>query len=129
MLTIRAYNAAAAISLTDYAARSVCLRRGTIGRITATQEAVAHSRALMGNIDTLLAELTSELARKGWLWPAHRTLESPSQCRSSAQEARVRAEFMRDADARRMMGEIAKQYEDLAALIENAVLRQDEPRV
>jgi hypothetical protein len=31
---------------------------------------------------------------------------------------RVRAETMRDAEARRMMCEIAMQYEDLAALIE-----------
>jgi hypothetical protein len=34
---------------------------------------------------------------------------------------------MRDAEARRMMREIAAQYEDLAALIEKAVPRQDEP--
>jgi hypothetical protein len=34
---------------------------------------------------------------------------------------------MRDAEARRGMREIAVQYEDLAALIENVVSRQDEP--
>jgi hypothetical protein len=34
---------------------------------------------------------------------------------------------MRDAEARRMMREVAMQYEDLAALIESAVLREDEP--
>jgi hypothetical protein len=83
---------------------------------------------LMTNIDILIAELTSELTRTGWLWPAYRApLESPTQLRSSAQETRVQAETMRDADARRMMRELAKQYEDLAALIEKAVLRQDEP--
>jgi hypothetical protein len=90
----------------------------------ATQDAVVHSRALMADIDALVAELTSELTRKGWLWPVHRTLESPSQWRSSAQETRLRAETMRDAEARRMMREIAVQYEDLAALIEKAVLRR-----
>jgi hypothetical protein len=35
---------------------------------------------------------------------------------------------MRDAEARRMTREVAMQYEDLAALIEKAVRRQDEPR-
>jgi hypothetical protein len=80
----------------------------------------------MANIDTLLAELTSELTRKGCLWPPYRLLESPSQLRSGAQETRIRAETMRDAEARRMMREVAMQYEDLAALID-AVLRQDEP--
>jgi hypothetical protein len=65
MHKIRAYNADAAISLTDYAGRAFSLRRGTTDRMTATQEAIAHSRALMANIDTLLAELTSELTRKG----------------------------------------------------------------
>jgi hypothetical protein len=127
MLKIRAYNVAAAISLADYAERALRLRRGTTDRMIATQEAVARSRALMADIDRLVAELTSELTRKGWLWPAHRTLESPSQWRSSAQETRLRAETMRDAEARRMMREIAVQYEDLAALIEKAVLRQGEP--
>jgi hypothetical protein len=48
--------------------------------------------------------------------------------RSSAQETRVRAETMRDAEARRMMHELAMQYENLAALIEKAVPRQDESR-
>jgi acyl-coenzyme A thioesterase PaaI-like protein len=63
MLKIRACNVAAAISLADYAARALCLRRGAPDRMTATREAVAHSRALMANVDTLVAELT----RKGWL--------------------------------------------------------------
>jgi hypothetical protein len=85
MLKIRAYNVAAAISLVDYAERALRLRRGTTDRMIATQEAVAHSRALMADIDALVAELT----RMGWLWPAHRTLESPSQWRSSAQETRA----------------------------------------
>jgi hypothetical protein len=93
MLKIRAYNAAAAINLADYAERALRLRRGTKDRMIATQAAVCHSRSLIADIDTLVAELT----RKGWLWPAHRTLESPSQWRSSAQETRLRAETMRDA--------------------------------
>jgi hypothetical protein len=50
-----------------------------------------------------------------------------AQWRDSAEETFARAETMRDAEARRMMREIAMQYEDLAALIENAVLRQNEP--
>jgi hypothetical protein len=126
-LKIRAYNASAAIGLTDYTERAISLRRGAAARITATQEALAHSRALMASIDTLVAELTSELTRKDWLWPTYQApLESPTQLRSSAQETRIRAETMRDADARRMMRELAVQYEDLAALIENAVPRQDE---
>jgi hypothetical protein len=127
MLKIRAYNATAAIGLADYTERAIGLRRGTAARITATREAVAHSRALMANIDTLVAELTSELTRKGWLWPVHREPEMEvAHWRDSAQETRIRAETMRDADARRMMRELAVQYEDLAALIEKAVLRQDE---
>jgi hypothetical protein len=47
--------------------------------------------------------------------------------RDRAREALDRAETMRDAEARRMMREIAVQYEDLAAVIENAISRQDEP--
>jgi hypothetical protein len=137
MLKIRAYNAAAAISLADYTERALCLRRGTTDRMAISQAAVAHSRVLMANIDTLIGELTSELTRKGWLWPAYRSapgasemegdLLSAAHWRDSAQEALDRAETMRDAEARRMMREIAVQYEDLAALIENAVSRQDEP--
>jgi hypothetical protein len=133
MLEVRAYNAAAAVGLADYAERALCLRRGAADRMTATQEAIAHSRALITNIDTLVAELT----RKGWLWPAYRSapgapemeaeLLSAAHWRDSAQEALDRAETMRDAEARRMMREIAAQYEDLAALIENAISRQDEP--
>jgi hypothetical protein len=53
-------------------------------------------------------------------------LLSAAQWRDGAQEALVRAETMRDADARQMMREIAMHYEKLAALIENAVLRQNE---
>jgi hypothetical protein len=137
MIKICAYNAAAAISLADYAERALCLRRGTADQMTATQEAIAHSRVLMANIDTLVAELTSELTRKGWLWPAYRSapgapemeaeLLSAAHWRDSAQKALDRAETMRDAEARRMMREIAVQYRDLAALTENAVSRQDEP--
>jgi hypothetical protein len=90
----------------------------------------------MADIDTLVEELASELTRKGWLWPAYRSapgapekaeLLSAAHWRDSAQEALDRAETMRDAEARRRMREIAVQYEDLAALIENVVSRQDEP--
>jgi hypothetical protein len=135
MLEIRAYNAAAAIGLADYTERALCLRRGTADRMTATQEAIAHSRALMANIDTLVEELASELTRKGWLWPAYRSapgapemeaeLLSAAHWRDSAQEALDRAETMRDADARRMMRELATHYENLAVLVETAVLRQN----
>jgi hypothetical protein len=144
MLKIRAYNTAAAIGLADYAARAHCLRRGTADRMTATQEAVAHSRALITNIDTLLAEFTRQLTSQGWLWPAHRSapsepemeaelleaeLLSAAHWRDSAQKALVRAETMRDADGRRMMREVAMHYENLAAMVENAnaLQRQDEP--
>jgi hypothetical protein len=91
MIKIRAYNAAAAISLANYAERALRLRRGTTDRMIATQEALAHSRASWATLtDALVAEFTSELTRKGWLWPAHRTLlESPSQWRSSAEETRI----------------------------------------
>ncbi len=44
-----------------------------------------------------------------------------------AQDAVVRAETMPDADGRRMMREIAMHYEILAAMVENAVLRQEKP--
>jgi hypothetical protein len=54
-------------------------------------------------------------------------LLSAAHLGDSAQGALFRAETMRDADARRMMPELAMQYEELAALIENTVLRQDEP--
>jgi hypothetical protein len=98
MLKIRAYNVAAAISLADYAERALRLRRGTTDRMIATQEAVAHSRALMADIDALVAELTSELTRMGWLWPAHRTLESPSQCPRDAPPSRNNARCRSPAD-------------------------------
>jgi hypothetical protein len=120
MLKIRAYNVAAAISVADYAERALRLRRGSTDRMIATQEAIAHSRAFIADINALVGKLASELTRKGWLWPAYRAPESPSEWRSSAQAMRVRAETMRDAEARRMMREIAVQYEDLAALIEKA---------
>jgi hypothetical protein len=136
MLKIRAYNAAAAIDLADYAGRALGLRRGTADRMRATQEAVAHSRGLIVKIDALVAEFTRQFTSQGWLWPAHRSaasepemeaeLLSAAQWRDGAREALVRAETMRDADARQMMREIAMHYEKLAALIENAVLRQNE---
>jgi hypothetical protein len=137
MLEIRAYNAAAAISLADYAERAVCLRRGTRDRVAATREAISHSVALLVNIDALVTELTRQLTSKGWLWPSHLPLASPSpemeakllaaKCRRSAQETRVRAKTMPDAEARRTMHEIAMQYEDLAAQVENPVPRPREP--
>jgi hypothetical protein len=55
-------------------------------------------------------------------------LLSAAHWRDSAQKALVRAETMRDADARRMMREVAMHNENLAAMVENAnaLLRQDE---
>jgi hypothetical protein len=76
MHTNRAYNAAAAINLADYAARAQCLRRGSRERVTATRKAIDLSQALITNIDALAAELSSELTRKGWLWPAYRSAPS-----------------------------------------------------
>jgi hypothetical protein len=108
MLAIQEFNAAAITYLAYYASRALCLRRNTGRRVTASQEAVAHSRELMVKIDALVT-----IGRPVW--------------RDSAQAALVGAETMRNADARRMMRELAMQYEDLAALVENAVLRRDEP--
>jgi hypothetical protein len=136
MLEIRAYNAAAAISLADYAGRALRLRRGTTRRMIATQEVIAHSQALIAKIDALVAEFARQLTSQGWLWPAHRSapsepemepeLLSAAHWRRSAQQALVQAETTRDPEAHRMMHELAMQYEDLASLIETAVLRQDE---
>jgi hypothetical protein len=53
--------------------------------------------------------------------------EAVAQWRGSAQDALDRAKIMRDADARQMMRELAMHYENLAALVENAVLRRDKP--
>jgi hypothetical protein len=143
MQKIRAYNAAAAKDMADYAARAHCLRRGTRERVTATRKAIDLSQALIANIDALVAGLASEFTRKGWLWPAYLSApsepemeadwrdsprEAAAQWRGSAQEVLARAETMRDPDARRMMRELAKHYETLAARVENTVLRQDNPR-
>jgi hypothetical protein len=142
MDAIRAYNAAAATNLADYAARAHCWLRDSRERVTATRKAIDLSQALIASIDTFVAKLTSELTRKGCLWPAY--LSAPSepemeadwrdsprravaQWRGSAQEVLARAETMRDPDARRMMRELAMHYETLAARVENAVLRQDNP--
>jgi hypothetical protein len=67
MVTIRAFNDAATIYLDDYVSNALCLRRETERQVTATQEAVAHSRALMVEVDDLIAKLTP----KGGLWPAY----------------------------------------------------------
>jgi hypothetical protein len=48
--------------------------------------------------------------------------ELVARWRDSAQEALVRAETMRDPDARRMMRELAMHYETLALRVENATL-------
>jgi hypothetical protein len=56
MLTIRAFNDVATIYLADYVSSALCLRRDTERQVTATQEAVAHSRALMVEVDALIAE-------------------------------------------------------------------------
>ena len=110
--------------LADYAARAHRLRRGTGERVTATQEAIDLSQALMVNIDAFIARIAGTCG----LWPAYRSapsdpemeaeLLSAGQWRDSAQEALVLAETLRDADARQMMREIAMHYENLAERIE-----------
>jgi hypothetical protein len=66
MVKIRAFNDAAAMYLADYAFRALFSRSDTGRRLTATQEAIARSRALMVEVDALIAKLP-----KGWLWPAN----------------------------------------------------------
>ena len=68
MLTILEFNAEAFTLATQYVSRSVCLRRGTEWRRTATDDAIAQSRVLIANADALLA---INATRLGWLWPAH----------------------------------------------------------
>jgi hypothetical protein len=65
MIRIRAFNADALTRLADYASRALYSRYDTGRRVTASQEAVVHSRALIADADALFTELT----RKGWLWP------------------------------------------------------------
>jgi hypothetical protein len=67
MVTIHEFNAAATVYLADYASRALFSRRDTGRRMSATEEAVAHSRALMVQVDALIAKLIP----KGWLWPAY----------------------------------------------------------
>ncbi len=67
MFTIRQFNADAMRCLADYASRALCLRRNAGRRVTASQEAVGHSRALMVKVDAL----TAEVARKCRLWPPY----------------------------------------------------------
>jgi hypothetical protein len=138
MVKIRAYNAAAAIDVADYAERALRFRRGTTDRMTETRKAIDLSQALIANIDALVTDLARDLTKKGWLWPAYQSApsepemeaepRSAAQWRDGAQDALVRAETMRDPDARRMMRELAMHYENLAAMVEKAVLlRQDKP--
>jgi hypothetical protein len=131
MVKIRAYNAAAAKDLADYASRALLSRRDTGRRLTATRKAIDLSQTLIANIDALVTDLARDLTKKGWLWPEYRSapneLISAAQWRGSAQDALVRAETMRDADARQMMRELATHYENLAAMVEKAVVRQDKP--
>jgi hypothetical protein len=67
MVTIHEFNAAATVYLADYASRALFSRRDTGRRVSATEEAVAHLRALMVEVDALIAKLIP----KGWLWPAY----------------------------------------------------------
>jgi hypothetical protein len=60
MRPIHEFNAAANRYLADYASQVRCLRRNIESRVTAVQEAVAHSRALMVKADALIAEVTRE---------------------------------------------------------------------
>jgi hypothetical protein len=57
MLAIHEFNAVAITYMADYASRALCLRRNTGRRVTASQEAVAHSQELMVKIDALIAEI------------------------------------------------------------------------
>ena len=93
----------------------------------AAQEAVAHSQALMVKVDALIAEVTRECGLCPAYRPALSEPKSAAQWRDSAHEAFVKAETMRDADARRIMREIAMRYETLASMVEIAILRQDKP--
>jgi hypothetical protein len=67
MVTINEFNAAATVHLADYASRALFSRRDTGRRVAATEEVVAHSRALMVEVDAFIAKLIP----KGWLWPAY----------------------------------------------------------
>jgi hypothetical protein len=67
MVRIQEFNAAATVYLADYASRALFSRRDTGRRVAATEEVVAHSRALMVEVDVLIAKFIP----KGWLWPVH----------------------------------------------------------
>jgi hypothetical protein len=67
MVTIHEFNAAASVHLADYASRALFSCRDTGRRLAATEEVVAHSRALMVEVDALIAKLIP----KGGLWPAY----------------------------------------------------------
>jgi hypothetical protein len=142
MHTIRAYNAAAAINLADYAARAHCLRRGTRERVTATQKAIDLSQALIANIDALVAGLGSDLTKEG-LWPAYQSSpskpeveaeplsaaqwpdSSAAQWRDSAQEALLSAAQWRDSAQ-----EAVAQWRDSAqeALVRAETMRDPDAR-
>jgi hypothetical protein len=73
MHKIRAYNADAARNLVEYQVRSRRSRHETEELVTATRKVIDLSFELAATIETLLAEFTSDLTRKGWLWPAYQS--------------------------------------------------------
>jgi hypothetical protein len=62
MVTIHEFNAAATVYLADYASRALFSRRDTARRVAATEEVVAHSRAIMVEVDTLITPHPKGLA-------------------------------------------------------------------
>jgi hypothetical protein len=70
MMPYRQFNADASMRLTQYKYRALLLRHGAEERITATQEAVAKSLALLARIGALDAHFAADAVRMGWLWPS-----------------------------------------------------------
>jgi hypothetical protein len=62
-----AYNMDAHKRLVDGVYRAFCLHCHTAELIVGTQETINQSRALIANIDAVLAKNTPP----GWLWPAY----------------------------------------------------------
>jgi hypothetical protein len=83
MVKIRAYNAAAAKDLADYASRALLSRRDTGRRLTATQEAIDLSQTLIADLDAIVTDLARDLTKKGWLWPEYRS--APNEPLSAAE--------------------------------------------
>jgi hypothetical protein len=69
----RQFYADASALLAQYQSRVLLLRRGTAERVTATQEAVANSQALIARIVEIDASFAVDTVRAGWLWPVYLT--------------------------------------------------------